>query len=94
LLGSNRGGGGLGYQYFTRVQPQRAAARQIRQLDRDVNTLAYQSQVQSQQLAQDPLLAQSQANQAAALAIGPTGHPVGYMSHTQYFGTNLQPARR
>jgi hypothetical protein len=37
--------------------------------------------------AEQQLLLQQQA---AGLTIGPTGHSVGYMSHTAYFGTNLQ----
>jgi hypothetical protein len=89
LLGSSVGaGGGVGYQYFTRVQPQVSTARQLRNLSGSVNRLqsstgyaANLSPLQQQLLMQQ---------QAPGLSLGPTGHATGYLSHTRYFGTNLQ----
>jgi hypothetical protein len=91
LLGSGVGANSaLGYQYFTRVQPQLAASRAISQLGRSVNRLTAQnfgtngltSLTAEQQLAQQ--------QQLVAAGIGPTGHPTSYYSHLAYFGTNLR----
>jgi len=91
LLGSGVGAtGGLGYQYFTRVQPQVSTARSLGSLSRSVNRL--QTQGTSSYAAtlspsqQQLLLEQQQMGQG----LGPTGHPTGYFSHTRYFATNLQ----
>jgi hypothetical protein len=89
LLGSSVGAqGGVGYQYFTRVQPQVSTARQLRNLSGSVNRLqsstgyaANLSPLQQQLLMQQ---------QGLGLSLGPTGHATGYLSHTRYFGTNLQ----
>jgi hypothetical protein len=91
LLGSGVGANSaLGYQYFTRVQPQLAASRAISNLGRSVNRLTAQnfgangltSLTAEQQLAQQ--------QQMVAAGIGPTGHPTSYYTHLAYFGTNLR----
>jgi hypothetical protein len=89
LLGSGVGANsGIGYQYFTRVQPQLQASRALGALGTSVNRLQAQSQMGnlSASTSDQQLLLQ----QGGGLAIGPTGHSVGYLSHTSYFGTNLQ----
>ncbi len=89
LLGSSVGaGGGVGYQYFTRVQPQVNTARSLRSLGSSVNRLQSQSPYGStlSQTQQQLLLQQ----QATGLSLGTTGHATGYFSHTRYFQTNLQ----
>ena len=91
LLGSGVGANSaIGYQYFTRVQPQLQASRAIGSLGKSVNRLQAQSMSAGglTSLSTDQQLLMQQ--QAAGLGIGPTGHSVGYMSHTIYFGTNLQ----
>jgi hypothetical protein len=91
LLGSGVGANiGIGYQYFTRVQPQLQASRAIGSLGRSVNRLQAQSLAaggMTSLTADQQLLMQQQA---AGVGIGPTGHSVSYLSHTSYFGTNLQ----
>ena len=88
LLGSNVGSqGGLGYQYFTRVQPQIATARSLRSLGQSVNRLQSNGSASTLSLSQQQLLLQQQST---GLALSTTGHPTGYFSHTRYFGTNLQ----
>jgi hypothetical protein len=90
LLGSGVGANsGIGYQYFTRVQPQVQASRALGALGTSVNRLQAQSQMGnlSASTSDQQLLLQQQAG---GQAIGPTGHSVGYLSHTSYFGTNLQ----
>jgi hypothetical protein len=88
LLGSGVGAaGGVGYQYFTRVQPQISAARSINSLGRSVNRLQAQSGYAS---SVSPLQQQLLQQQATGLSLGTTGHATGYFSHTRYFGTNLQ----
>jgi hypothetical protein len=91
LLGSGVGANSaLGYQYFTRVQPQLAASRAINSLGRSVNRLQAQnfgangltSLTAEQQLAQQ--------QQLVAAGIGPTGHATSYYTHLSYFGTNLR----
>jgi len=91
LLGSGVGASSaLGYQYFTRVQPQLAASRAISNLGRSVNRLQAQnfgangvtSLTAEQQLAQQ--------QQLVAAGIGPTGHAFSYYTHLAYFGTNLR----
>jgi hypothetical protein len=91
LLGAGVGANsGIGYQYFTRVQPQMQASRAIGSLGRSVNRLQAQSLASGglTSLTADQQLQAQQ--QGAGLGIGPTGHTVSYMSHTAYFGTNLQ----
>lgn len=90
LLGSSSGAqGGLGYQYFTRVQPQVNTARSLRSLGQSVNRLQSGSTgyAASNSALQQQLLLQQQA---LGLSLGTTGHATGYFSHTRYFGTNLQ----
>jgi hypothetical protein len=89
LLGSSVGaGGGVGYQYFTRVQPQINTARSLRNLGSSVNRLQSQSQYgNTLSPTQQQLLLQQQAT---GLSLGPTGHATGYFSQTRYFQTNLQ----
>jgi hypothetical protein len=91
LLGAGVGANsGVGYQYFTRVQPQLSASRAIGSLGRSVNRLQAQSLASGGLTSLTPeqqLMAQQQLTTSG---IGPTGHPVGYMSHVVYFGTNLQ----
>jgi hypothetical protein len=91
LLGSGVGANsGVGYQYFTRVQPQVATQRALGSLGRSVNRLQAQSQTG---LGSLPLSAQQQLllqQQGTGLGLGTTGHATGYFSHTRYFGTNLQ----
>ncbi len=90
LLGSSVGAaGGIGYQYFTRVQPQESAARALGNLGRSVNRLqtAAQAGAYNPSLATNPL--QAPGPDTGIATIAPTGHPVGYMSHRIYFGTNL-----
>jgi hypothetical protein len=89
LLGSSVGaGGGVGYQYFTRVQPQINTARSLRSLGSSVNRLQSQSQYgNTLSPTQQQLLLQQQAT---GLSLGPTGHATGYFSQTRYFQTNLQ----
>jgi hypothetical protein len=91
LLGSGVGANSaLGYQFFTKVQPQIAASRAIGQLGRSVNRLTAQnfgangvtSLTAEQQLAQQ--------QQLVAAGIGPTGHPTSYYTHLTYFGTNFR----
>lgn len=94
LLGSTVGANSaFGYQYFTRVQPQINAARGLRTLGRSVNQLQARSQsptsLNSSLSQQQLMLQQLDLQNGTPLAIGTTGHPVGYMSHTRYFGTNL-----
>lgn len=91
LLGSGVGANsGIGYQYFTRVQPQLTAQRALGTLGRSVNRL----QAETQSLATNPYGSSSQQQMlltgTAPGSIGTTGHPVGYLIHTQYFGTNLR----
>jgi hypothetical protein len=92
LLGAGVGSNsGVGYQYFTRVQPQIAAGRAIGNLGNSVSRLQATQSLASGGLSN--LSTEQQAilqQQALTLGIGPTGHPTGYMSHTIYFGTNLQ----
>lgn len=90
LLGSSVGAqGGVGYQYFTRVQPQVNTARSLRSLGSSVNRLQSQSSSYGSTLSQtqQQLLLQQQAS---GLSLGTTGHATGYFSHTRYFQTNLQ----
>ena len=90
LLGSGVGANsGIGYQYFTRVQPQLTAQRALGSLGRSVNRL----QAETQSLATNPYGSSQQQMLLTGTApgsIGTTGHPVGYLIHTQYFGTNLR----
>jgi hypothetical protein len=89
LLGSQVGaGGGVGYQYFTRVQPQQNAANQIGNLRNAVNKL--ESGPSGGTSSSSPFGTQFQA--APTDQIGPTGHYVGYLSHRTYFGTSAAPA--
>lgn len=91
LLGSGVGANSaIGYQYFTRVQPQISASRAIGSLGQSVNRLQAQSYAANglTSLTAEQQLATQQ--QLAGAGIGTTGHPVGYFSHTIYFGTNLQ----
>src|SRR5262249_29627352 len=92
LLGSGVGSNsGIGYQYFTRVQPQVSAAPALGSLGRSVNRLpATQSLASGGLSSLSPEQQATLQQRALTLGIGPTGHPVGYMSHTSYFGTNLQ----
>jgi hypothetical protein len=88
LLGSGVGANsGIGYQYFTRVQPQVQASRALGALGTSVNRLQAQSQLSnlSASTSDQQLLLQQQG-----LAIGPTGHSFSYFSQTSYFGTNQQ----
>jgi hypothetical protein len=88
LLGSGVGANsGIGYQYFTRVQPQVQASRAIGSLGTSVNRLQAQSQLSnlSGSTSDEQLQLQQQG-----LSIGPTGHSFSYFSHTGYFGTNQQ----
>jgi hypothetical protein len=89
LLGSGVGAaGGVGYQYFTRVQPQVSTARSLRSLGQSVNRLQSQPYgAAGLSLSQQQLLLQQEAT---GLNLSTTGHPTGYFSHTRYFGTNLQ----
>ncbi len=88
LLGSGVGADrAVGYQYFTRVQPQVSAARGLATLNRSVNRLQSTTGSNSLTLAQQQLLL---SQQGLGSTLGPTGHPTGYFSHTRYFGTNLQ----
>jgi hypothetical protein len=88
LLGSGVGAtGGVGYQYFTRVQPQVATARTLGSLGKSVNRLQSQTSTNSLSLLQQEMLLQQQG---MGLGLGTTGHPTGYFSHTRYFATNLQ----
>lgn len=88
LLGSGVGASSaVGYQYFTRVQPQVATARALGGLGRSVNRLQSQTSVNSLSLLQQEMLLQQQGMGAG---LGTTGHPTGYFSHTRYFATNLQ----
>jgi hypothetical protein len=92
LLGAGVGSNsGIGYQFFTRVQPQVSANRALGSLGRSVNRLQATQSLASGGLsnlsAEQQLLLQQQAT---TLGIGPTGHPVAYMSHSVYFGTNMQ----
>jgi|HubBroStandDraft_6_1064221.scaffolds.fasta_scaffold04956_5 hypothetical protein len=91
LLGSGVGANSaIGYQYFTRVQPQIAASRALNNLGRSVNRLQAEnlgaggltSLTADQQLATQ--------RQLVAAGIGPTGHPISYFSHLAYFGTNVR----
>jgi hypothetical protein len=89
LLGSSVGAnGGVGYQYFTRVQPQVNTYRALGNLGRSVNRLQSQTGYAAtlSPLQQQLLLQQ----QSQGLGLGPTGHATGYLSHTRYFATNLQ----
>lgn len=91
LLGSGVGANSaLGYQYFTRVQPQLAASRAINSLGRSVNRLQAQNFGANglTSLSAEQQLAQQQ--QLVAAGIGPTGHPTSYHTHLSYFGTNLR----
>jgi hypothetical protein len=92
LLGAGVGSNsGIGYQYFTRVQPQIAAGRALGSLGNSVSRLQATQSLASGGLSN--LSTEQQAilqQQATTLGIGPTGHATGYMSHTIYFGTNLQ----
>ncbi len=90
LLGSGVGANSaVGYQYFTRVQPQVSAARALGSLNRSVNRLQSTDEFRnSLSLAQQQLLL---SQQGLGSTLGPTGHAgPGYFSHTRYFGTNLQ----
>ncbi len=88
LLGSGVGANsGVGYQYFTRVQPQVNAARALGSLNRSVNRLQSTTGANSLTLAQQQQLL---AQQTTGSTLGATGHPTSYFSHTRYFGTNLQ----
>jgi hypothetical protein len=91
LLGSGVGANSaLGYQYFTRVQPQLAASRAINSLGRSVNRLQAQNFGANgvTSLSAEQQLAQQQ--QLVAAGIGPTGHATSYYTHLAYFGTNLR----
>jgi hypothetical protein len=89
LLGSSVGAaGGVGYQNFTRVQPQQNAANAIGNLRNAVNKL--EGGQTSGTSTGSPFM--NQSLQAAIDAVGPTGHTVGYMSHRTYFGTSAAPA--
>ncbi len=89
LLGSGVGAaGGVGYQYFTRVQPQVSAARSLGSLGRSVSRLQSQSSPASTLPPSQQQLLMEQQNMG--LSLGTTGHATGYFSHTRYFGTNLQ----
>lgn len=87
LLGSQVGvAGGVGYQYFTRVQPQQTAANAIGNLRNAVNKLQGQSATPAS--AANPTFLQAPPQEG----LGPTGHYVGYFSHRTYFGTAQSPA--
>jgi hypothetical protein len=89
LLGSGVGAqSGVGYQYFTRVQPQISAARGLSSLGRSVNRLNSQTSANGASLLQQEMLLQQMQGMGAGL--GTTGHPTGYFSHTRYFATNTQ----
>jgi hypothetical protein len=91
LLGSGVGANSaIGYQYFTRVQPQLAASRAIGNLGRSVNRLQAQNLGAGglTSLTADQQLASQQ--QLVAAGIGPTGHSISYFSHLGYFGTNVR----
>jgi hypothetical protein len=88
LLGSSVGvTGGVGYQYFTRVQPQQQAANAIGNLRSAVDKLQGGQTGSSAQSA-NPAFLQAAPQQG----LGPTGHFVGYFSHRVYFGTSAAPA--
>jgi hypothetical protein len=90
LLGAGVGSNsGIGYQFFTRVQPQIAAGRAIGSLGNSVSRLQATQSLASGGLSN--LSTEQQAvlqQQALTLGIGPTGHSVAYMSHSVYFQTN------
>jgi hypothetical protein len=89
LLGSGVGASSaVGYQYFTRVQPQIAAQRGLNSLGRSVNRLNSQTSNNSLSLLQQEMMLQQMQGMGAGL--GTTGHPTGYFSHTRYFNTSAQ----
>lgn len=93
LLGSGVGANSaLGYQYFTRVQPQLSASRAISNLGRSVNRLQAQNLGANglTSLTAEQQLAQQQ--QLVAAGIGPTGHAFSYNTQYLYFATNLRGA--
>ncbi len=90
LLGGGVGANSsVGYQYFTRVQPQINASRALGTLGRSVNRLTAQSQP-GQTSSAYPGASTQPLSVGAPSSLGPTGHPTGYMIHTAYFGTNLR----
>jgi hypothetical protein len=92
LLGSSVGAaGGVGYQYFTRVQPQISTQRSLGNLGRSLNRLQSQTQAGGALGSLSPAqLAQLQQQQALGIGLGTTGHPTGYGSHIRYFATDKQ----
>jgi hypothetical protein len=93
LLGSQVGaGGGVGYQFFTRVQPQINTQRSLGSLGRSVNRLQSQTTTAGGGLGSlsPTQLAQLQQQQALGGGLGTTGHPTSYGSHTRYFATDKQ----
>jgi hypothetical protein len=92
LLGAGVGANsGIGYQFFTRVQPQIAANRAIGSLGNSVNRLQATQSLASGGLSNLSTEQQSVLQQQAlTLGIGPTGHSVTYMSQSVYFQTNKQ----
>jgi hypothetical protein len=92
LLGAGVGSNsGIGYQFFTRVQPQIAAGRAIGSLGNSVSRLQATQSLASGGLSN--LSTEQQAvlqQQALTLGIGPTGHPASYMTQSVYFQTNRQ----
>jgi hypothetical protein len=92
LLGAGVGSNsGIGYQFFTRVQPQIAANRAIGSLGNSVNRLQATQSLASGGLSNLSTEQQSVLQQQAlTLGIGPTGHSVTYMSQSVYFQTNKQ----
>ena len=92
LLGAGVGSNsGIGYQFFTRVQPQIAAGRAIGSLGNSVNRLQATQSLASGGLSNLSTEQQSVLQQQAlTLGIGPTGHSVTYMSQSVYFQTNKQ----
>jgi hypothetical protein len=84
-------GGGVGYQYFTRVQPQINTQRSLGTLGRSVNRLQSQTTAGGGLGSLSPAqLAQLQSQQALGVGLGTTGHPTTYGSHTRYFATDKQ----
>jgi hypothetical protein len=92
LLGAGVGSNsGIGYQFFTRVQPQIAAGRAIGSLGNSVSRLQATQSLASGGLSN--LSAEQQAilqQQSLTLGIGATGHAASYMTQSVYFQTNRQ----
>jgi hypothetical protein len=81
----------VGYQYFTRVQPQVNTQRALGNLGRSVNRLQSQTQAGGALGSLSPAqVAQLQQQQALGIGLGTTGHPTGYGSHIRYFATDKQ----